>query len=285
LACPIQPLIAHDLPRQKISGSEKQEKCHEHWSIERDAAQTRAKHRISRFGRMTSLVVIGRPLLIEAKAQARQQLVDRGFILEMQEGLSLPSGETGPARDFWDRVEIEVGDHRGQISHVIASGPKTANVPRPTVGTRRNQSSFSPTARMTLRPQGRNALERPQAIIARPLDPNRLRWNVDQVQTHAQSVALRIRKLRRAAHEFTGENVAQRAFADIVPEVIGGRQQTAVVQSDPNAAPLGDAVYESHAVWRNTQRLKFRRGSKHRLAILVFYNFLPRHTAVAAARS
>jgi hypothetical protein len=125
----IQALISHDSARQKILGTKKQEKRHEHRSIERDAPQTAAQHRLPRFARMTSPVIIVRPLAIEAKTQVRQQFVDRGFILQVKEGISLPRAENGRARKLGGRIEIEVGHLRGKISHVAARGPETAQMP------------------------------------------------------------------------------------------------------------------------------------------------------------
>jgi hypothetical protein len=285
MARPVQPLIAHNLARQKISSCEKQEECHEHWSIERDAPQTGAKHRLPRFARMASLVIINRPLVIEAKAQVRQQFVDRGFVLEMKDGLSLPRDEVGRPRKHGSLIEIEVGHYRGKISHVIARGPETADMPRSTVGMRRYQCPPSPAAPKPSHPERRYALECPQTIIVRPLDPDCPRWDVDQVQTSAQPFTLGVCKLRGAAHELTGEDIAQRAFADMAAEALGGRQQTTIIQLDPNGAPLGDTVYESHTGWRNAQHFKFHRGSAQRLAIDVFYNFLPSHPAVTTTPS
>jgi hypothetical protein len=77
---------------------------------------------------MTSLVVIGRPLLVEGKAQVRQQFVDCRLVLEMKKGFALPPADTRLARNLRRRIEIEVGHHRGEMSNVISCGPETAEM-------------------------------------------------------------------------------------------------------------------------------------------------------------
>jgi hypothetical protein len=97
---------------------------------------------------------------------------------------------------------------------------------------------------------------------------------VNQIQASAQPVALGVSKLRGAANKFAREHIAQRAFTDIAAEAIGCRQRSPIFKSDLNAAPLGDAVYESHAGWRIARCREFPHGRVQRHAIVVFYNLL-----------
>jgi hypothetical protein len=241
-------------PRQEIGRPKQQEKRQQHRCVKCDSSQAGAHDLILDVSRMTSRAIIRRPLIIEMKTQVRKQFGDCWLVLQRKEHISSPSGGRCRTRPLRYAIEVEFGNNWGQISRVVAHGPKGANLSGTAIGNCSDQGA--PSLRAVARPdcQRGNFRERVATGRVRPLHPDAPRWDVDQIQTGAQAIAFGISELRGAAHEFVREYIAQWTSADIVFESVRCRQCTAVVRMYRDAAGLRDEIQKSH--WMRIPKLR-----------------------------
>jgi hypothetical protein len=116
------------MPRQEIGRAEQQEKRQQHRCVKCDTSQAGAHDLILDVSRTTSRAIVCRPLIIEMKAQVRQQFVDCRLILQREQHIASPSGGSFRAGQLRCAVEIEFRNNGRQIGRLVAHGPKGANM-------------------------------------------------------------------------------------------------------------------------------------------------------------
>src|SRR5579863_5867864 len=140
----VQPLVTHLAPGQQRAGTEQQEECHQHRTIESAGGKIPAQDLRPTRGGGTARGVVARPATIEAEAQVRKQLVERRLGVGLYEGIPFRY-RIGCGRGA--AIKIERRDDWRQKGQLVVRGPEGPDGPGTAVCRGANERTRVPCRR------------------------------------------------------------------------------------------------------------------------------------------